>query len=382
MRDFHGYQTLRGSTYNAYLIRDQETALVDTVRAPFAQDLLGNIAELTDLSGLDYVIANHAEPDHSGALPALMHACPQATVVCDAKCVDTLGRYYDTGGWRFHVVATGDTLELGARTLSFLEVPMVHWPESMLTYCPQEKLLLSSDAFGQHYASSGRFDDEEPLEVVMAEAKTYYANIVMLYGKPIAKALEAASQLDIEMIAPGHGVIWRSHLDSILSAYSDWVVCRPRPKVLVIYDTMWHSTEKMAHAVVEGATRPGVEAKLLDIGATGRTVLATEVLDAAVVAFGSPTLNKTLMPDAAAVLTYLKGLAPTGKAGFAFGSYGWAPAGPREVETYLREMKFDILREPLTAQYRPTPEVLAECRAAGQMLADKAQELAQAADSS
>jgi flavorubredoxin len=376
VRDFHGYKTDAGSTYNAYLIRDEKTALIDTVKAPYAKDLLANVASLTDPAQVDYIVCNHAEPDHAGAMSAVVAACPQATVVTNKKCAEILGSYNGTGDWRFQIVGTGDTLSLGSRTLSFLETPMVHWPESMMTYVPEDKLLFSMDAFGQHYASSGRFDDEEPLEDVMAQAKTYYANIIMWAGKPIARALEAAGKLDIETIAPSHGVIWRKDLATILGAYADWVVCRPEPKVLVVYDTMWESTAMMARAIVQGAMEEDVAVKLHYIRANDYTQLATEVLDAATIAFGSSTLNGTLLPAAGGALAYLKGLRPACKAGFAFGSYGWSKGGAKAVDDVLQEMKFDILREPLETQYRPGPEALEECRQAGRLLAQKAAQLA------
>ena len=376
VRDFHGYHTSRGTTYNAYLVRDEKTALVDSVKASFGGKLLANIAALVDPAQVDFVVCNHGEPDHAGAMAEVMRALPQATIVTNKKCRDTLAAYHDTSGWEFQIVGTGDTLSLGRRTLSFLETPMVHWPDSMVTYVPEEKLLFSQDAFGQHYASSGRFDDETPLEEVMAEAKTYYANIIMWAGKPIARALEAASKLDIALIAPDHGVIWRSHADRILGAYQDWIVCRAQPKVLVAYDTMWHSTAQMAEALVEGATQAGVTAKLLALRASNITTLATEVLDAAVIAVGSPTLNGGMMPEVGAALTYLKGLRPTCKAGLAFGSYGWSKGGAKAVHDVLAEMKFELLREPLECAYRPTPDVLEECRRTGAMLAARAREVA------
>jgi len=372
VRDFHGYTTERGSTYNAYLVRDEKTALIDTVKAPYAGTLLEHVAALTDLSRVDYVVCNHAEPDHSGSLPAVMKAMPGAELVCDKKCRDTLAKYYDTTGWKFKVVASGETLSVGKRTLAFVETPMVHWPESMATYVPEEKLLFSMDAFGQHFASSGRFDDEEPLDVIMAEAKTYYANIVMLYGPQIAKTMDALEGIEVEIIAPSHGVIWRRNLDVIRSAYRDWVVCRAKPKVVIVYDTMWQSTDMMAKAIVEGAALPGVEVKLFNIRASSITVLATEVLDAAAIAVGSPTLNGTLMPQMAAVLTYLTGLRPAGKAGLAFGSYGWAKGAAKELDAYLRAMKVEILRDPVQAQFRPAAAALDECRAAGKLLAERA----------
>jgi flavorubredoxin len=378
VRDFHGYKTNRGSSYNAYLVRDDKVALIDTVKAAFAEELLAHVAELVSPSAVDYVVCNHAEPDHSGGLPLVLAACTNAELVCDAKCQKTLQLHYNTDGWKWKIVADGDTISLGRRTLTFIETPMVHWPESMFTYVPEEKLLFSMDAFGQHYAAAHRFDDEEPIEAIMAEAKTYFANIVMLYGKPIAAALDKAAGLEIAMIAPSHGVIWRKHLDTIIAAYKDWVVCKPVEKALVIYDTMWKSTELMAQAIAEGVQGEGVDVRLINMRVSHITDVATEMLDAAAAAVGSPTLNKTLMPQAAASLTYLKGLGPRGKAGFAFGSYGWSKGGARDVEDYLKAMKFEILRDPLQAQFVPKADALDECRAAGKLLADAAKRIANA----
>lgn len=372
IRDFHSYVTSRGSTYNAYLVRDEKTALIDTVKAPFVNSLLQQVTALTNLAEIDYVVCNHAEPDHSSALPQVMAAMPQATLVCSAKCKDILSAYYDTSAWKIQTVKTGDTISLGKRTLTFIETPMVHWPESMFTYVPEEKLLFSMDAFGQHYASAHRFDDEVNLQEMMEEAKAYYATIVMLYGKQISKLLDAAAGMDIEMIAPAHGVIWRSHIGEIIAAYKEWVVCKAKPKVVVIYDSMWNSTRQMAEAIIAGAAIEGVEAKLVFIRAAGLTEIATEVLDAAAIAFGSATLNMGMMPMMGATLTYLKGLRPTGKAGFAFGSYGWGKGGAEAIDEYLKTMNFEILREPLKSKWRPDESVLDECRHAGRALAEQA----------
>lgn len=372
VRDFHGYSTDKGSSYNAYLIKDEKVALIDTVKAPYSGDLLRRIEAVVPLDKVDYVVCNHAEPDHSGSLPVVMAACPDAEVVCDAKCEKMLGLHYDTSKWKFKVVKEGDSLSLGSRSLQFIETPMVHWPESMATYVPEEKLLFSMDAFGQHYATVNRFDDEANLNVVMDEARTYYANIVMLYGRQISKVLDRSGAFDIEMIAPSHGVIWRSHIDLIMDAYRDWVVCKALPKVVIVYDTMWKSTAKMAESILCGVEEFDVDATLIDIRASNITVLATEVLEAAVVAAGSPTLNTTLMPAMAGALTYLKGLRPQNKKGFAFGSFGWAQGGATDVEKYLKEMNFEILREPLVSKFVPTKEVTEECVEAGRMLAREA----------
>ena len=379
VQDFHGYQTLSGSSYNAYLVRDQKTALIDTVKAPFVGHLLARVAALTDLSKVDYVVCNHAEPDHSGGLPSVMKAIPGAELVCNTNCREALACHYDTSKWKVRIVSDGSSLSLGSRTLTFLNTPMVHWPESMFTYVPEEKLLFSMDAFGQHYASATRFDEDSPLDAVMAEAKTYYANIVMLYGGPISRVLDRAKALPIEVIAPSHGVIWREYVPTILAAYRKWVTCRPVAKVLIVYDTMWKSTELMAQAIHEGALERPVDARLISIRASHITEIATQTLDAAALAVGSPTLNGVLMPEVAAALTYLKGLRPTGKAGFAFGSYGWAKGGQKDVDEYLQAMKFDMLREPLSVRYVPGRDALDECRAAGRDLADAALKKVEAA---
>jgi flavorubredoxin len=376
VRDFHGYHTERGTTYNAYLVRDEKTALIDTVKAPYADRLLHNISGLVEPAAVDYVICNHAEPDHAGALPKVMAALPNAALVCNRKCQTVLSQYYDTSGWTVRLVADGERLSLGRRTLHFVETPMVHWPESMFTYVPEEKLLFSMDAFGQHLATSQRFDDQVPLCTIMSEAKAYYANIVMPYGRAVVPCLEKAAALEIETIAPSHGVIWRSRIAEILRAYRNWSVYRPKPKVLVIYDSMWESTAAMAGEILQGASLPGVQTELIHVRRSNLTRIAAEMIDTAAVAFGSSTLNRGMMPAAAAVLSYLGGLRPAGKAGFAFGSYGWSPGGPKAVDDALRAMKWEILREPLRAQYRPTPEILDQCAAAGKMLAEKAQQMA------
>ena len=252
---------------------------------------------------------------------------------------------------------------------------MVHWPESMFTYIPEAKLLFSMDAFGQHCASSQRFVDEISLETVMNEVATYYANIMMPYGKQVARVLQQMQTLDIEVIAPSHGLIWRNNIKELLDAYGNWAAHRPKRKVLVIYDTMWDSTGEMARAILEGASLDDVETQLIHVRSSNLTRIATESLEAATIAFGSSTLNNGMMPMAAAVLTYLKGLKPLGKAGFAFGSFGWGRGRPEAVNEFIESMKWEMLRDPLKSKYRPTADILDECRSAGKMLAEKAKEM-------
>ncbi|MCX6645580.1 MAG: FprA family A-type flavoprotein [bacterium] len=375
VRDFHGYITKRGSTYNAYLIQDKKIALIDTVKGPFSEHLLNNIRDIIGNRKIDYLVCNHSELDHAGSIPAVMSAYPDAVVVCTAKCEKTLAMHFDTSGWKFQAVKTGDSLSLGNRTLTFIETPMVHWPESMFTYMPEEKILFSMDAFGQHYATSNRFDDEVDLDAAMFEAKVYYASIVMLYNTQVRKVLEAAGGLKIEIIATAHGVIWRSHIGKIIEAYKEWSSERFRRKVVVMYDTMWNSTEKMAEAIYEGALIPGVEVSLIHIRKTDLASIAYEIIDAAGVAFGSAILNLDIMPTAHAVLSYLNGLKATGRAGLAFGSYGWSAGAVDEIENYFRKLKWESIREPIRSNFSPTPEILAECRKAGRELAEKAYEI-------
>ena len=373
VRDFHGYVTGRGSTYNAYLVKgEQKCALIDTVKAPYVAAYLEHVKAYIPLEKVDYIVCNHAEPDHSGGLPETLRACPNATLICNAKCKDALARHYDVSGWKIQVIKDTETLALGGKTLQFFDTPMVHWPESMASYLVEDELLFSMDAFGQHYASGFRFDDESDLCEVMQEAKTYYANIVMPYGRPVAAALARLGGLRLKIVAPSHGVIWRSHFATILEAYQNWMVCRPVKKVVVAYCSMWHSTQLMAEAVAAGAGELPVDVKLIDVNASSDTQIVTEVMDCAAFAAGSATLNMGLMPRMAATLTYLRGLKPVGKTGFAFGSYGWASKGAEEVSQYQQAMQMEPVCEPVTCRFAPDADVLARCRAAGRALAEVA----------
>ena len=374
VRNFHGYSTNKGSTYNSYIIKDEKTTIIDSVKAPYADDLINNILKHTALDKIHYIICNHAEPDHSGSIPVLMDLCPNAELVCNIKCQKILSMHYNTETWQFKIVDENSELALGHNTLKFINTPMAHWPESMMTYAIEDKILFSMDAFGQHYATSGRFDYEEPLTTILEEAKKYYANIIMLYGGPVETALAKASSVEIDIVAPSHGVIWTKHIADIIGKYTEWMKFKPTSKVLIFFDSMWKSTSIMADAIYEGANIEGVEVKKYDLKATNITEIATETIDAASIAVGSPTLNKGLMPKVAEVLTYLKGLSPKGKGGIAFGSYGWAKkGGPHQVLDYLKEMNCELLlEEPLQSQFVPTDDILEECRKAGRMLAKKA----------
>ncbi len=370
VRDFHGYKTIKGSSYNSYLILDEKNVLIDTVKAPFAGEFIKNIEAVIDPSKIDYVISNHTEPDHSGSMETIMKAAPNATVVATAKGKEGLSKYYDTSAWKWQVVKSGDSIQIGRRKLDFIATPMLHWPDSMFTYLAEDKLLFSMDGFGQHFSTSYLYDDEAPYDLLMYEAKKYYANILMHLGGVAKKTLDAAKELPIEIICPSHGVIWRKYIPEIVGAYYDWSVCKPEKKVLIIYDSMWGSTEIMAKAILEGATRDGIDAKLLKITANELTDLTTEVLDAAAIAVGSPTLNNGMMPTVASFLTYIQGLKPQNKPGAAFGSHGWGGGGAAGVDAWLDKIGIKKLRGPIVCIYRPAPAVIEECKKLGAELAD------------
>ncbi|MGL4943050.1 MAG: FprA family A-type flavoprotein [Thermoguttaceae bacterium] len=370
IRDFHSYDTPRGATYNSYLVRDEKTALIDTVKAPYSDALLSNVASLTPLDRVDYLVCNHAELDHAGSIPAVMRSLPNATLLCNAKCAETLSRYFDFGSIRHQIVTPDSTISLGKRNLAFVNTPMVHWPDSMMTYVPEEKLLFSMDAFGQHLATSVRFDDEWDLPHILMEAKSYYANIVTPYGKQVLATLELAKTLPIEMIAPSHGLIWRKNLGVILQAYQTWASGVQVDKALIIFDSMWDSTTRMAESLLAGArnTSPKWDVQFMPVRKTTLTRIATEMLDASTVAFGSATLNMQMMPQMAAVLTYIRGLKFSPKRAVAFGSSGWAHAGCEQINKWIEETGWTRLAEPVKCHYRPSNEVLAKCQELGGLL--------------
>ena len=357
LRNFHGYTTSRGSTYNAYLIVDDAITLVDTVKKGFEEEMLSRIASVVDPAQINVIVSNHVEPDHSGSIPAVLKAAPGAKVVTvGGQGVKGLTAHY--GELNFHPVKAGETLSLGERTLQFTPTPMLHWPDNMVAYCPEEKILFSNDAFGQHYASGGRFDREEPLDRVMEEAQKYYANIVMPYGKQAAGALSAVSPLEIEMICPSHGVIWTEHIPAILERYAAWSASQNDGSAVVVYDSMWHSTETMAKTVAEVFREKEIPVKLYDLKQSHYSDIISEILTARYVAVGSPTLNNNMLPTVAGFLTYLKGLAPKEKKFFAFGSYGWGGQSIPQVDTALQEMGLERLCESVKIQYIPKAEDL------------------------
>ena len=358
IRSFHGYSTPRGTTYNAYLIADEKVTLIDTVKHYLIDEMLDRISEIVDPAKIDYVVSNHVEMDHSGGLPRIMALNPNAKLFTSPNGEKGLKAHYG-GNWDYNVMKSGETLSLGKRTLSFVNTPMVHWPDNMVCYLPEEKILFSNDAFGQHLAASERFDDQLPLGIVMEEAAKYYANIVLPYGGQVRKALEAVAGLEIETIAPSHGIIWRSHIPEIIREYHKWSGYETEEKVVIVYDTMWGSTEKIAQAIQNAYEAKGIAVRMMNLKHNDISDIMTEVLTAKYICVGSPTLNNNILPTVAAFLAYLKGLAPQNRVGLAFGSYGWGGQSVGLIEEALKSMRFEVL-EQIRIQYIPSGEQLSK----------------------
>lgn len=374
IRTFHGhtYSANRGTTYNAYLIVDDKIALVDTVYGPFAEELIEKIRSIVPPEKIDYVIVNHAETDHSGAMPSLMKLCHKAKVFGTAKCKEGLYRHYYED-WGFQIVKTGDKIPLGNRTLTFVEAPMIHWPDSMFTYCPEEKLLLPNDAFGQHYASNERYDDEVDQCELMDEAAKYYANILWPLSSLILRKIEEIQSMNIPitMIAPSHGIIWRKDPMKIINSYVSWAKNESKKKVVVVYESMWGATDAMARKIVEGISDAGVSAKLFEIAQSDRTEIIKEMLDAKGYLIGSSTHDNDILPDMAGFLMFLKGLRPKERSAAAFGSYGWSGGAVASIENTLKEIGISIAQPSISVKYSPDGNELKKCYDYGKEFASK-----------
>lgn len=374
VRSFHGftYSTHRGTTYNSYLIIDDKIALIDSVYAPFAREMIEKIREVVDPSKIDYVVANHVETDHSGAISEVLKLAPKAKVIGTARCKEGLQKHY-FGNWDFQVVKTGDEINLGSRTLKFIEASMLHWPDSMFTYIEKDALLLPNDAFGQHLASSGRFDDEVDDKVLMEEAAKYYANILWPLSPLVARKIEDVQKLGIKikMIAPSHGIIWRSNPTKIVEAYVKWARGDARRKILIAYDTMWGSTEKMGRAIGEGIVSEGVETMLFRLPVSDRGDIIKELLDAKGIVVGSSTIYNGVLPTVSPFLEELVGLKPRNKIAAAFGSYGWGGGAVKTIEESLVKAGMNVVVPALTFKWVPDKDELQKCFEFGKEIAKK-----------
>jgi flavorubredoxin len=370
IRDFHGYSTDVGSTYNAYLLMDEKVALIDAVKKEFVEDLIEGISQLVDPAKIDLVISNHTEMDHSGGLPRVMQAVGEdKPLLCSKMGHANLSKHF-SGNWNYQPVEDGGELSLGKRTLAFMETRMLHWPDSMFTYVKEDNILFSSDAFGQHYAGVERFDDQIG-EAIMPHALKYFANILLPYAPLILKLVDKVKEigLALDMICPDHGVMWRKDPGKIISKYVEWSLQKPKRKALVVYDTMWHSTERMAEAIVDSLAQQGVSTRPMHLRSNHRSDIITEVVDAGAIVVGSPTLNNGLFPTVSDFLTYMKGLRPKGKVAAAFGSYGWSGEAVKLINRELEEMKFTVIDPGVKIHYVPEDQGIAACRELGSKIA-------------
>jgi flavorubredoxin len=363
LRDFHGFTTTKGGTYNAFLIDGPEPILIDTVKAPFAREFLGKVAQVTELNKIKHIVVNHIEPDHSGSFPEVLRHVPDATVYASENGASGLRRYYDFDR-PVRVVASGETVRLGGRVLQCIETPMAHWPDSMVTYLPEEKVLFSSDIFGQLIATAERFDFE--IEPPYYDAALYYANIILPFNRMVLKTLDHLEALGIapEIILPDHGIFWKDHIRDILERYRSWASASCVHGVLIVYDSMWGSTEIMAEQIYAGLARRGVRVRKLHVRSNELSAIVTEIMLSKVILIGTPTMNDTVFPPIGHLLVYLQGLRPgPGRRWGTFGSYGWGGGGAEYVDRWFAENQYEVIRPPLEARFRPKETMLEECDA-------------------
>lgn len=362
LRKFHGeeYSTYNGSSYNAYLIREEKNVLIDTVWLPYADEFVQNLESEIDLNTIDYIVINHGEMDHSGSLPKLMEKIPNTPICCTANAVKSLkGQYHKD--WNFNVVKTGDTLDIGnGKSLVFVEMRMLHWPDSMATYLTKDNILFSNDAFGQHYASEHLFNDLSDQCVLYQEALKYYANILTPFNKILKRKLDEVMSLnlDIDIIATSHGVIWRDNPMQIIEKYQQWCDQYQENQITILYDTMWNGTKHTAEMIAEGIRMADSEVvvKVFNVAKSDDNDLAAEVFKSKAIAVGSPTVSNSMLRALMGFLHYLKELKFQNKKAAAFGCYGWSGESPKEIHAMLEDAGFELISEPLKVNWNLTEE--------------------------
>jgi flavorubredoxin len=376
LRDFHGYSLARnGTTYNAFLVFDEKTTLFDTVSSRLSEEFFGNIQEIIDPTRIDYLVVNHVEPDHSGCLVEAVNLIRPEKIFCTTMGKQFMISHYHHEDWPYAVVKTGDWISLGEKTVYFIELRMLHWPDNMGCYIKEDKLFLSSDAFGHNWATSERFDDQVDFREIRAHLANYFANIILPYSDNVLQALGKIEELewDIDMIAPDHGLIFRSHVNEVIEAYKEFAQQKAKAKAVIIYDTMWKSTEKMALAIAEGLVKEDISVKVFHMKSCHHSDVMAEVLDAQAVLMGSPTHNRGVLPYVAAMLRYMEGLRPQGKIAAAFGSYGWQRDSIKNLTETLERMNMEVVGS-IRVQNVPTAEDLNECVALGKRVAETIKE--------
>ncbi|MBA2859774.1 FprA family A-type flavoprotein [Methanococcus maripaludis] len=368
IREFHGYETKDGSSYNSYLIKDEKIVLIDTVKKYLFDEFYGRIKKVVDPEKIDYIVVNHVEMDHSSSLEKIMEIS-KAKIITNQKAKEHLELHYNTKDWEYIIVDSGDSVSIGKRNLTFVKTPMLHWPDNMVTYCPEDKILFSNDAFGQHIASSERFDFE--IDYALDSAKEYFANILLPYRTLIPNAVKTVDTLETDLICPSHGIIWKENISKIKEKYLEFASNNVINKAVIVYDTMYSSTEKIGLAIAEGLIESGVEVKVFKISKTPVSKIIAEILDAKYVLVGSPTLNINLYPEVARFLKYMEGLKPNKKIAAAFGSYGWAESATKHIKNTFDILSFDTVDdECLTCRFVPNEEHLKKCQEFGKKLAE------------
>lgn len=374
-RDFHGYSlSPRGTTYNAFLVKDEKNVLFDTVKHDFTSELLCSLAQALGGAKLDYLVVNHLEPDHAGCLDCIIDRYHPEKIFCSPMGEKALRSYYhNSQDWPIEVVPTGASISIGKRTVQFIETRMLHWPDNMISYIPEDKIAFSSDAFGQNWASTERFCDEVDRAALQSALADYYANIVLPYSPVVLKTLDqlAGMNLDIDMLCPDHGLIWRGRDDVAyaLNCYREFALQKPKKKAVIVYDTMWHSTEKMARAICDGLADGGVSVRIMSVKHNHHSAIMREVFDAAALIVGSPTHNNGILPMVADVLTYVKGLRPQNKIGAAFGSFGWSGECVKILTEKLQEIGVELMEPAVKVKNKPGHDTLAACYELGKKLA-------------
>ena len=360
LENFHGddYSIFHGSSQNAYLIEEEKTVLVDTVWAPHRFDFIENLKREIDLKKIDAIVVNHGEIDHSGALADLLEEIPGTPLYCTAMAVKSLEGQYGKRGWNFHVVKTGDELPIGnGKKLQFVEMRMLHWPDSMATFLTGDNILFSMDAFGQHYATSELFADKAEQGILWHEALKYFVNILNPFAALIPRKLEeiAALQLPIEMIAPSHGAIWRERPFTIVEKYDEWAKAYQEDQVTIAYDTMWNGTEAIAHAIAEEIKRqsPATVVKVYNIAKSDKNEVMTEVFKSRAIAVGSPTYINGVLASVTGWLAFLKSLKFKKKRAAAFGCYGWSGEGVKFLQESLQDAGFAVVDEHVKSLWNP-----------------------------
>ncbi|MGI6039182.1 MAG: anaerobic nitric oxide reductase flavorubredoxin [Clostridiales bacterium] len=374
LQRFHGdeYSINRGSSYNSYLIRDEKVALIDTVWEPFDEEFVTNLKKEIDLDKIDFIIANHGEIDHSGALAALMREIPDTPIYCTANGEKSIkGQFHQD--WNFVNVKTGDTIDLGESKLIFLEAPMLHWPDTMFCYLTGENILFSNDGFGQHYASESLFNDTVCQSELYDEAIKYYANILTPFSSFVTKKINEilGMNLPIDMICPSHGVVWRDNPTQIVEKYLEWADDYSENQITLVYDTMWDGTRKMAEAIAKGIelADPNVKIKLYNAAKTDKNDILTEVFKSKTIVVGSPTINNGLLYSIAGILEMIRGLKLKGKKAAAFGCYGWSGESIKLITAALKESKFEIINDGLRTKWVPDEDATDVCIEFGKEIA-------------